>query len=78
MRRVLEEQRYLEFTGDASPKVVKAFREKYGKISRKLDENPSVLWQVNEDLRALSTSDNGRGAVYTSGKRGVSPNISSL
>ena len=66
MRRVLEEQRYLEFTGDASPKVVKAFREKYGKISRKLDESPLILWLVNEDLRSLSTSDGGRGAVYTS------------
>jgi IS5 family transposase len=65
MRRVLDEQTYLNFAGETSLKVVKAYRAKYAWIDECLDVNPLILWLVHEDLEALSKSKEGREAKYT-------------
>lgn len=65
MRHVLDEQRYLDFTGETSLKVVKEYRRKYEDLSDLLDANEMVLWLVHEDLEKLSTSREGRAANYT-------------
>ncbi len=65
MRQVLEAQRYLDFAMDASPKVVEAYRRKYGWIDQCLEKNSTILWLVHEDLTRLSVSDKGREATYT-------------
>jgi len=65
MRQVLDEQRYLDFSGETSLKVVKEYRAKYAWIDECLDANPLILWLVHEDLETLSESKEGREAKYT-------------
>ena len=65
MRPVLDTQTYLDFSGEASLKVVREYREKYAHMDRVLDANPDILWLVHEDLERLSTSSGGREATYT-------------
>lgn len=66
MRRVHEEQTYLDFTPETSLKVVRDYRAKYAWIDESLDANPLILWLVHEDLESLSESKEGREAKYTS------------
>jgi hypothetical protein len=65
MRRVLDEQTYLNFSGETSLKVVKAYRAKYAWIDECLEANPLILWLVHEDMESLSQSQEGRKAKYT-------------
>jgi hypothetical protein len=65
MRQVLDEQKYMDFTGETSLKVVAEYRAKYAWIDECLDANELILWLVHEDLESLSTSDAGREAKYT-------------
>ena len=65
MRQVLDEQKYLTFTGETSLKVVEEYRAKYAWIDECIDANDLILWLVHEDLESLSTSDAGREAKYT-------------
>ncbi len=65
MRQVLEPQRYLDFTSNASPKIVAKYRRKYELIDQILEENPVILWLVHDDLEKLSDSNEGREAKYT-------------
>jgi IS5 family transposase len=65
MRRVFEEQTYLNFSGETSLKVVKEYRAKYAWIDECLEANPLMLWLVHEDLETLSQSQEGREAKYT-------------
>ena len=64
MRRVFDEQTYLDFSGDTSLKVVQEYRAKYAWIDACLEANPLILWLVHEDLEALSQSKEGRQAKY--------------
>jgi len=66
MRRVLDEQTYLDFSRETSLKVVKDYRAKYAWIDQCLDENELILWLVHEDLETLSKSKEGREATFTS------------
>ena len=54
MRRVLDEQTYLDFNPETSLKVVRDYRAKYAWIDECLEANPTILWLVHEDLEALS------------------------
>ncbi len=65
MRRVFDEQTYLDFSGDTSLKVVKEYRAKYAWIDECLKATPLILWLVHEDLETLSKSKEGREAKYT-------------
>ena len=65
MRRVFDEQTYLNFRGETSLKVVKEYRAKYAWIDECLKANPLILWLVHEDLETLSQSQKGREAKYT-------------
>jgi IS5 family transposase len=65
MRQVLDDQKYLNFTSEASLKVVEAYRRKYGRIDELLDANPNILHLVHDDLESLSSSSKGRKAKYT-------------
>lgn len=65
MRQVLDEQKYLNFTSEASLKVVEAYRRKYSRIDELLDANPNILHLVHDDLETLSSSPKGRQAKYT-------------
>jgi IS5 family transposase len=65
MRRVLDEQTYLDFSGKTSLKIVRDYRAKYAWIDDCLDANPLILWLVHEDLEALSQSKEGREAKFT-------------
>jgi IS5 family transposase len=65
MRRVLDEQSYLNFTGETSLKVVEEYRAKYAWIDECLDANPLIVWLVHGDLELLSTSSKGREGKYT-------------
>jgi IS5 family transposase len=65
MRRVLDEQTYLDFSPKTSLKVVQAYRAKYAWIDKCLEANPLMLWLMHEDLEALSQSQAGREAKYT-------------
>jgi IS5 family transposase len=65
MRRVLDEQTYLDFNQETSLKVVRDYRAKYAWIDECLDANPLILWLVHEDLESLSESKEGREAKYT-------------
>ena len=65
MRQVLDEQKYLDFSGETSLKVVEDYRARYGWIDKCLDENELILWVVHEDLEELSVSDQGRQATFT-------------
>ena len=66
MRRVHEEQTYLDFNQETSLNVVRDYRAKYAWIDESLDANPLILWLVHEDLESLSESKGGREAKYTS------------
>jgi IS5 family transposase len=65
MRRVFDEQTYLNFNGETSLKVVQEYRAKYAWIDECLEANPLILWLVHEDLETLSQSQEGREAKYT-------------
>jgi IS5 family transposase len=65
MRQVLDEQKYLDFAGETSLKIVEEYRAKYAWIDGCLDANELILWLVHEDLESLSRSDAGREAKYT-------------
>jgi IS5 family transposase len=65
MRRVFDEQTYLDFSGETSLKVVKEYRAKYAWIDECLTATPLILWLVHEDLETLSQSKEGREAKYT-------------
>jgi IS5 family transposase len=65
MRRVFDEQTYLNFSGETSLKVVQEYRAKYAGIDACLEANPLILWLVHEDLESLSQSQKGREAKYT-------------
>ena len=65
MRRVFDEQTYLNFSLETSLKVVQEYRAKYAWINECLDANPLILWLVHEDLETLSQSKEGREAKYT-------------
>lgn len=64
MRRVFDEQTYLNFSGETSLKVVQEYRAKYAGIDACLEANPLILWLVHEDLETLSQSQKGREAKY--------------
>lgn len=51
-------QLYLEFSGNATLKVVKEYREKYKSISAVLDKNPEILNVVHNDIKWLYRSSN--------------------
>lgn len=65
MRRVFDEQTYLNFSGETSLKVVEEYRAKYAGIDASLEANPLILWLVHEDLETLSQSKRGRQAKFT-------------
>ena len=65
MRRVFDEQIYLNFSEATSLKVVQEYRAKYAWIDECLEANPLILWLVHEDLETLSQSQEGREAKYT-------------
>jgi IS5 family transposase len=65
MRRVFDEQTYLNFSGETSLKVVEEYRAKYAGIDASLEANPLILWLVHEDLESLSQSKQGREAKFT-------------
>jgi transposase, IS5 family len=65
MRRVFDEQTYLDFNRETSLKVVQEYRAKYAWIDECLEANPLILWLVHEDLETLSQSQEGREAKYT-------------
>jgi IS5 family transposase len=65
MRRVFDEQTYLNFIGETSLKVVQEYRAKYAWIDECLEANPLILWLVHEDMETLSQSQEGREAKYT-------------
>lgn len=66
MRRVFDEQTYLNLSGETSLKVMKEYRAKYAWIDACLEANPLILWLVHEDLETLSQSQEGREAKYSS------------
>jgi hypothetical protein len=49
MREKYDKQLYLEFSGNATLKVVKEYREKYKSINKILDKNPKILSLVHTD-----------------------------
>jgi IS5 family transposase len=56
-----------EWADDSLPKIVRESRARYKRISKVLDENPSVLELVHEDLAKLSSPNRkGRTGDYTS------------
>ena len=65
MRQVLDDQKYLDFSGETSLKVVEEYRAKYAWIDKCLDENELSLWLAHEDLESLSASEAGREAKFT-------------
>lgn len=66
MREKYDRQLYLEFSGNATLKVVKEYREKYKIISEVLDKNPEILNIVHNDIKFLYRSSNkGRKCTYT-------------
>lgn len=66
MREKFESQLYLEFSGNATLKVVKEYREKYKNIREILDKNPKILNVVHNDIKHLYRSSNmGRKCTYT-------------
>ena len=65
MRQVLDEQTYMDFTEEASLKIVHDYRARYAWFDECLEENPLILWLIHEDLESLSTSTGGREAKFT-------------
>lgn len=66
MRTQSSNERYFNFVGESSLKIVNEYREKYEILSTILDDNPNLLWQAHQDwAHLLSTSDKGRDG-YTS------------
>jgi len=67
MRTKRSSQKYLNFSGVSTLKVVKEYRRKYGAIAAILDANPGILAVAHRDLaRNLSESREGRRTKYTS------------
>lgn len=66
MRETYDKQLYLEFTGNATLKVVRECREVYKKISEILEENPKILNLVHTDIKQVNRSSNkGCKSTYT-------------
>ena len=67
MRRMFDAQSYLPWSGEAMLQVQADYREKYGRISKILDEHPEILQRVHKDLTELSDGDeDGKEATFTS------------
>jgi IS5 family transposase len=70
MRRKRESVLCFEWSKASEPselKIVRAYREKYKRISAILEENPAILDMADRDLNSLSQGGKqGREAVYTS------------
>ena len=67
MRTKSTKQQYFDFSGKSRLKVVNEYREKYGLISQRLDDNPQLVSLVHRDLvKMLSQSKRGRKSEYTS------------
>lgn len=67
MRRKIEDQRYFDFSGGSSVKVVREYRSKYEAISGVLEANRAVMDLAHRDLsKWLSSSRGGRSGRYTS------------
>jgi IS5 family transposase len=67
MRRKKEAVLPFEWNNDHLPKVVREDREKYKRISRRLDETPEILDRVHGDLKRLSQGGRGgREGDFTS------------
>jgi IS5 family transposase len=61
LRTKASRERYLNFSGPSTVKVVQAYRAKYQALSDLLDANPQVLaWAHRDWARRLSTSAQGR------------------
>ena len=58
MREKYDKQLYLEFSGNATLKVVKEYRAKYKSISKILDKNPKILSLVHTDIKHANKSSN--------------------
>lgn len=66
MREKLDMQLYLEFSGNATLKVVREYREKYKNISDVLEENRKILNCIHTDIKHVNKSSNkGRRSTYT-------------
>ena len=66
MRTKSSNEKYFNFAGESSLKIVNEYREKYEMLSTILDDNPDLLSQAHQDwVQLLSTSDEGRDG-YTS------------
>ncbi len=66
MREKFDRQLYLEFSGNATLKVVREYRKKYECISEILDKNPQILTKVHTNIKRLYKSSNkGRKCTYT-------------
>lgn len=66
MREKYDKQLYLEFSANATLKVVRDYREKYKSISEILDKNPRILTFVHNDIKHVNkTSNKGRRSTYT-------------
>ena len=66
MREKYDKQLYLEFSGNATLKVVKEYREKYNSISNILDKNAKILSLVHTDIKYANKSSNkGCKSTYT-------------
>jgi len=60
-------QRYFDFSGKSSVKVVREYQEKYGKIAEILEANPRLVALAHQDWsRGLSQSRKGRASDFTS------------
>jgi IS5 family transposase len=67
MRTKSTKQQYFNFSSKSRLKVVNEYREKYGLISKLLDNNPQLVSLVHQDLvKMLSQSKQGRKSEYTS------------
>ena len=61
MRIKLLPQRYFDFSGESSLKIVTEYRKKYDLLSNHLDRNPALLECVHQNwAQILSTSQEGR------------------
>jgi transposase, IS5 family len=66
LREKILNQEYLDFSIKSTLKLVKEYREKYGKIGQILEANPKILDIAHEDFsRSLCNSEYGRRG-YTS------------
>jgi hypothetical protein len=65
MRQVLDEQKYMDFAGETSLKVVREYRRKYEAIGELLDKNSQIVDLVHENVKDLSVSPTGRRSKFS-------------